>query len=156
MVLLFFCRRYLTCFGVCFFLFPSRWEILVFSSCCSSSSMLLWEWSSLANWVSHQQEKKQNKDTHTHCSTHFARKGFWIQASLLQSRFAANFPPFFVSSLPVLTKERSHLHDPIYLHYCFFKGLTLSNSFCLSLCGKSVRKKKKRTSGKMKWKTTFW
>lgn len=100
--------------------------------------------------------KKQNKDTHTHCSTHFARKGFWIQASLLQSRFVANFPPFFVSSLPVLTKERSHLHDPIYLHYCFFNGLTLSNSFCLSLCGKSVRKKKKRTSGKMKWKTTFW
>lgn len=156
MVLLFFCRRYLTYFGVCFFLFSSRWEILVFSSCCSSSSMLLWEWSSLANWVSHQQEKNKTK-THTHTAPHtlpekvFESKHHYYSHDLRQIS-----PPFFVSSLPVLTKERSHLHDPIYLHYCFFNGFTLSNSFCLSLCGKSVRKKKKRTSGKMKWKTTFW
>lgn len=29
-----------------------RWGIWVFSSCCSSSSLLLWEWSCLVTWVS--------------------------------------------------------------------------------------------------------
>lgn len=156
MVLLFFCRRYLTYFGVCFFLFPSRWEILVFSSCCSSSSMLLWEWSSLANWVSHQQEKNKTK-THTHTAPHtlpekvFESKHHYYSHDLRQISPLFLYPPFLF-----WPRKISHLHDPIYLHYCFFNGLTLSNSFCLSLCGKSVRKKKKRTSGKMKWKTTFW
>lgn len=148
MVLLFFCRRYLTYFGVCFFLFPSRWEILVFSSCCSSSSMLLWEWSSLANWVSHQQEKNKTK-THTHTAPHtlpekvFESKHHYYSHDLRQISPLFLYPPF--------------LFWPRKDHICMIPFIYIIASSMDSLCpthfawvcvGKVLEKRKKGLLGR--------
>lgn len=149
MVLLFFCRRYLTYFGVCFFLFPSRWEILVFSSCCSSSSMLLWEWSSLANWVSHQQEKNKTK-THTHTLLHtLCQKRFLNPSITITVTICGKFPPLFLYP-PFLFWPRKD-------HICMIPFIYIIASSMDSLCpthfawvcvGKVLEKRKKGLLGR--------
>lgn len=110
----------------------SRWEISVSSSCCSSSSTLRWEWSSLANWVSHTTgNKKKHIHTHAPPSSSFSRKGFESSHYYHSHDFEKISPPESSLSTPIClpvslslchirdlfsNKRRSHLHDHIYLH----------------------------------------
>lgn len=111
--------------------FASRWEISASSSCCSSSSMLHWEWSSLANWVSRTTDK-----THTHTHTHtpwsasFRKKkkkrNPLITATVMT---LSTFPPLngLCQILPLflflpLRPLRSHIRGPVQ---------TGGNDFCM-------------------------
>lgn len=125
--------------------FPSRWEISVSSSCCSSSSTLRWEWSSSANWVSH--TTTTSKHTHAAQSTSFSKKKnvFFKSTHYNHSHDAESSlssPICLPGSLSLslrhshirgllLTRKRSHLHDHIYLRVASSIGRLLPNSFSL-------------------------
>lgn len=72
-----------------------RLEIWVFSSCCCSSSTLLWEWSCLESWVS--TVKKQNKNKLPNKEPAL-RLGFYLRWLMQHSLVISNFF-FFLTSL---------------------------------------------------------